>query len=159
MTELAECTDDFERYYPSLIRFARAVGAGVLPADDLVQEALVRHLTRRSARPDGRLDAYLRATIVNLVRSELRKRMVRDRIGSLFRSDEASTEDSYPSQALAMVATLAPTDRALLVLTVVDGLSTEEAGHQLGISGQAARARISRARRRLRDATDGDEDL
>jgi len=49
---------------------------------------------------------------------------------------------------------LRPADRRLLGLVAVDGLSPVEAAAALGISRVAARVRLSRARRRVRDALD-----
>jgi RNA polymerase sigma factor (sigma-70 family) len=50
---------------------------------------------------------------------------------------------------------LRPEDRRLLELVAVDGMSTVEAAAVLGISRVAARVRLTRARRRLRDALGG----
>jgi RNA polymerase sigma-70 factor, ECF subfamily len=47
---------------------------------------------------------------------------------------------------------LRPEDRRLLELVAVDGMSPVEAAAVLGISRVAARVRLTRARRRLRDA-------
>ncbi|GEC76559.1 hypothetical protein GCM10010213_27020 [Microbacterium maritypicum] len=52
--------------------------------------------------------------------------------------------------ALAALHSLPETLREPLLLTVVDGLSTEEVAIRLGIEPAAARQRISRARRALR---------
>jgi RNA polymerase sigma-70 factor, ECF subfamily len=45
-------------------------------------------------------------------------------------------------------------ERAVLELVAVDGLSVEEAGRALEIGGVAARVRLYRGRRRLRDRLD-----
>jgi RNA polymerase sigma-70 factor (ECF subfamily) len=50
---------------------------------------------------------------------------------------------------------LRPDDRRLLGLVAVDGLSPGEVAAALGISRVAARVRLTRARRRLRDALRG----
>jgi RNA polymerase sigma-70 factor (ECF subfamily) len=47
---------------------------------------------------------------------------------------------------------LDPADRRLLELVAVDGLSPVDAAEALGVSRVAARVRLSRARRRLREA-------
>lgn len=44
------------------------------------------------------------------------------------------------------------TDKEILILSAVDGLSPAEIGTRLGISAGAARSRLMRARRHLRDA-------
>jgi RNA polymerase sigma-70 factor, ECF subfamily len=55
----------------------------------------------------------------------------------------------------AAMDSLRPDDRRLLGLVAVDGLSPVEAAAALGIGRVAARVRLTRARRRLRDALGG----
>lgn len=50
----------------------------------------------------------------------------------------------------AALQTLGETDRALLVLTAIEGFDIREAAEQVGIAHDAARARLSRAKARLR---------
>lgn len=49
-------------------------------------------------------------------------------------------------------------DRELLTLTAVEGLNLREAGQQLGLTHTAARARLSRAKARLRHAAELDSE-
>jgi DNA-directed RNA polymerase specialized sigma24 family protein len=55
----------------------------------------------------------------------------------------------YPSD-LDDLRRLSPPDRAVIFLSVVEGLAYDEIGAVLGCSAQAARTRASRALRRLR---------
>lgn len=50
--------------------------------------------------------------------------------------------------AMKLLRSLPPADAAILALTAFEGLSVTDAAATLGISAQAARARLSRARRR-----------
>lgn len=130
-------------------------GDGVDP-DDLVQEAFTRVLV---ARPEGGvrdLGAYLRRTVVNLAsnerRSAARARRAWSRVGV---GDGAGRADgslpSYPSD-LSDLERLSPVARGLLYLVEVEGHSFAEAARLAGCSEPAARMRVSRARRALREA-------
>ncbi len=65
----------YERRHADMVRFAAFLTGDVHAAEDVAQEAFVRLLDAwdRLDDPD-RADAYLRATIVNLVRSDHRRR-------------------------------------------------------------------------------------
>jgi RNA polymerase sigma-70 factor (ECF subfamily) len=141
--------DDFVVLYPSLHRYASATADSDMDPADLVQEALVRYL--RSAR-QRRIDqplAYLRQTILNLVISHRRSAARQSRSTADRGSDDARS-DSYPSDSDSILERLSPVDRALLALTVLDGLSASDAATAVGVTPIAARARLSRAKRSLR---------
>ena len=55
----------FAELYPGLRRFAGAIGAPVVDADDLVQEACVRYMRRTGTEPVTDVGAYLRRTMLN----------------------------------------------------------------------------------------------
>lgn len=146
----------FERLYPSLRRFAAVTDVDGDP-DDLVQEAVARTLRIHRL---GELDdpgAYLRRTIVNLAsnrrRGLARLRLAVARLGR--DEEERATAPEYDSD-LSDLHRLAPDDRALLYLVVVEDRTYADAAAQLGITEQAARARASRARRRLRADLEGE---
>ena len=97
-----------------------------------------------------------RRTLANRRRGDDR----RDRLGQRLRVELAGTLDHHPApsaDALELrdaLAQLVPLDQELLRLTAWEGLSHREAASVLGISSLAARSRIHRARRRLRDLLD-----
>jgi RNA polymerase sigma-70 factor, ECF subfamily len=136
--------------YPELLRLAAAAGHGLLPAEDLVQEAMARAIAREKAGPGiDDLGSYLRRIVMNTCRSEMRRKFVRRSAAPKLASDGSHT-DSYPSDLDAVLTALGPVDRALLLLTVIDGLSTQEAAEQIGVKAPAARKRLSRAKQRIR---------
>lgn len=146
---------EFETMYPSLRRFAAAVGDSDIDPDDLVQEALARYL-RRFAGSDGARDpeAYLRTAIWGLLRNQ-RRALGR---GQRLRIDATQAHlDEYPSDVQSLLALTSPEERALLLLVDVDGEPIGVAAATLGISGVAARARLSRVRRRLRSEIGGSD--
>lgn len=144
----------FAALYPGLRRLAAVSGGAGDDPDDLVQEAITRTLRTLQRQGIALTDldnpgAYLRRTVVNVAanrrRSLARWRGAMSRIG---RPDDASMPD-YTSD-LADLLRVDPQTRAVLYLVEVEDLSYAEVGALLGLSEEAARARASRARRRLR---------
>lgn len=139
----------FVDLYPSLRRFAGAVRPSTMDADDLVQEALVRTLSVRRLSDCDNPGAYLRTAIVRLAGDQRRRvgrwRNVETRLGA----GQEEGSENYPSD-LEELRRLAPRDRAVLYLVVVEGLTYRAAAKILGCSEDAARVRASRALRRLR---------
>lgn len=144
------------RLYPALRRIAGVAGSADVEPDDLVQEALVRVLSRHRLTDLDHPLAYLRATIVNLA-SNRRRSLARRRRAVARLSDEESWTPSYPSDVEALLD-LPPKQRAILYLVEVEGVPYAEAAEQLGMTTGAARTMASRARRRVRtmvEVTDG----
>lgn len=145
-----EDADDavFAALYPALHRFAAAVRPPELAADDLVQEALVRTLAVRPLAECDDPGAYLRTVIVRLASNHRRSLGRRGRALARLDATEASPPE-YPSD-LDDLRRLPPEDRAVLYLVVVERRAYADAAQVLGTSEAAARARASRALRRLR---------
>lgn len=140
----------FRELYPSLRRFAAVVGDDDADPDDLVQEALVRALTRGPLHGLSNPGAYLRRSIVNVViDSRRRGSRWRSVLGRTGRTDEH--RDAPPSD-LADLDQLSGIDRAVVWLTEVEGYPQADAAALLGLSHDAVRSRLSRSRRRLRAA-------
>lgn len=138
----------FVRLYPGLRRFAAVVGSFDVEPDDLVQEALVQALRRHPLTEYVDLGAYLRRTIVNLA-SNRRRSLGRRRMALLRLRPSAEPEPDYPSDLSDLLRLPAQT-RALLYLVDVEGTPFADAAAAVGCSEAAARARASRAHRKLR---------
>jgi RNA polymerase sigma factor (sigma-70 family) len=139
----------FAAVYPALRRFASSVAGPSTDPDDLVQEAVARTL---QGGPLARLDqplAYLRRAVLNLARDEHRQRERATRVAYLLESQPAGEDVQYPSD-IAFLEVLKPLERALLHLVHLEGLSVREASHVVGCLPATGRARIMRARGRLR---------
>ena len=147
----------FRDLYPGLRRFAGVVGDLDMDPDDLVQEAVARFLQRARLTQPGRLDAYLRAIVFNVVRDE-RRRMA-SRPVTMAELPDAPRPTSYPSDLASLLEALELEDRALLYLTAVDGEPIAAAAEVVGLSAVTARKRLSRARRRLRETGGTDDDI
>lgn len=93
----------------------------------------------------------------NHERSRRRYRALLDTLPPPHTSDVLDDIDTR-QQAAKALGTLPDVDRELLTLTSVEGLNVREAGEQLGLTHTAARARLSRAKARLRTAAELDNE-
>ncbi len=141
-----------------LLRRLRMLTRDPSIAEDLCQEALTRlYLQIRAGRAPQDAGAWLHQVARNLVVSRARRVKVADRVVAGLRPPDAvtSTEDAVLGHERLDVlrrglAALPCEDRRLLLLAA-DGLTGEQIAGHLGISEPAARTRLHRARRRLRD--------
>jgi RNA polymerase sigma factor (sigma-70 family) len=135
--------------YDGLVRFAAVVAPRGADPDDLVHDALVRTISRRSLADIEHPQAYVRRAILNLAanrrRSAIRQLRAVVRIGP-----PPASEDHYPSDALALLD-LAPQTRAVLWLADVEGQSFEAIAAHLGLTAASARQRASRGRAEIRE--------
>lgn len=141
--------------YPGLRSFASVVALPGEDPNDLVQEALVRTLRHGSL---GRLDhpkAYLR-TVIYHVAVSTRRRWTAER-SAVMQTVPAPVQPEDPWQVEELLR-LSPKARAVMYLHVIEGLTYEEVGEQLGCSAVAARKTASRATRRLRLMLGGEVD-
>ena len=151
----------FERHIPLLKRWA----SGRLPrwarqvadTSDLVQETVIatlRNLPSFEARGDGALQAYLRHALINRVRNEIRRALIRPaaaEIDSRHPHDGTSPlEAAIGGQTLdryeAALARLTEDEREAVITRVEFGLSYAEVAEALGKpSADAARMTVVRA--------------
>lgn len=145
----------FAALYPDLRRFASAISSADIDPDDLVQEALARTLARHDLTALADPARYLRVALFRLAANE-RRRLGRFRsaVERLGRAEVLLP--SYPSD-LDDLRHLSPSDRALVFLTVVEGVAIGDAADLLGMSAVAARMRKHRALQRLGRAVRKDQ--
>jgi RNA polymerase sigma-70 factor (ECF subfamily) len=155
-----------ERYLPRLRRWAR----GRLPesardltdTDDLVQETLVgtiQRLHRFDARWPGAFQAYVRKTLLNRLRDELRRAGRRPVLELLAEEDEAGAAPTpfdlalgreKTERYLAALGRLSDQDQEVIVSRLEMGCTYAEVGDLLGMnSADAARMALGRAVLRL----------
>ena len=134
-------------------------------ARDVVQEAYLRaYKGLKKYRGDAQFSTWLYRITAN-TSSSMTQRRSRSRTDSLddsgaeviderlFANPEASSEQSALHQRLSTaVAELPPKLRTIVVLKDVYDLPHEAIAEELGISVAAAKVRLHRARKRLRDA-------
>ena len=158
----------FARYLPSLRRWAR----GRLPAwardladtQDLVQDTLLetfKHVDGFEHRGRGALQAYLRQSILNRIRNELkrvgRRPAAAELDPELADSNQSPLETAIGAEAIARydaaIARLSEDDRELVVARLELDLSYADVADATGRpSANAARMAVARALVRLAEA-------
>lgn len=145
----------FRELYPALRRLAAVAAPSDLDPDDLVQEAVARVLSRGGLADLDHPLAYLRRTIVHVAsnhnRSRGRERKALHRVADADRESGEGRGEAYPSD-LAELDLLDPVDRTAVYLADVERLPVTDVAEAIGAGTVATRARLSRARRRVRAA-------
>ena len=142
---------------PRLRRLARALTRDVTAADDLVQIAIERALSRRDQwRPGTRLDAWVMRIMKNAWIDETRSR---SRWSKVLDSEEAgvnvSDRSGQTDEQLAIaqaMADLPDEQRIAVALVLVDGLSYADAAEVLEIPPGTLNSRVVRGRMALMEA-------
>jgi RNA polymerase sigma-70 factor, ECF subfamily len=173
--DLGKLEDAVSRSLPSLYRRAYRYVGDPHDAEDAVQDALLsayKHLDQFQGT--AKITTWLTTIVTNSALTQLRKKP-RQSIVSL---DEQLTEsrnhcvserlaDRRPSPErecirseqhgylMQLVTALSPALRNVIQLRVLDGLTTREAAHILGVSSGTVKAQVSRARSKLKQMMRG----
>ena len=152
-----------ERHWRRLVAFARSV-VGDAEAEDIVQESLLVVWSKLSDLRHP--EAFGAWTMKTLSRLCFRRNRGRTDTVQLQLVEEPEDRSSISTRATLdvekMLGMLAPRQRAVMHLTVVEGMSDREIGELLDIEKSSVRAHRRRARDRLRhllapDGGDGNE--
>ena len=144
---------------PRLRRFALSLTGAHADADDLVQAACERALTRlHQWQPDTRLDSWMFRIIKTIWIDQWRSYQARgeqvdlDSIEPVGSNGRHVTEVKNTLEVVCKAMEKLPDDqRLVLTLISVDGLSYEEAAAVLEVPVGTVMSRLSRARRRLHE--------
>ena len=148
---------DLVALLPRLRRFALSMTGSVAEADDLVQEACFRALSRKETRdPNQPLDRWVFRILRNLWTDEIRKRQVRLGQG-LVQSDETQelqshqTGESYVAEGeiRRSISDLPQELSSVLLLVAVEGYSYAETSSLLDVPIGTVMSRLHRARKTL----------
>jgi len=156
-------SDQLVAVLPRLRRFARGLTGSVVEADDLVQAACERALTREHQFQEGtRFDSWMFRMVQTIWIDQIRARGVRkeepeaeaERIGTdeSMRRAEARLALAEVGRALEQ---LPPEQRVALLLVTVDGLSYKEAAVVAEVPVGTIMSRLARARVALQAKLDG----
>ncbi len=159
VTDAAQFKRELIHLLPRLRRFARTLTRDAADADDLVQSACERAITRMGQwQPGTRLDAWVYTMMRNLWISELRKRKVRFGQGvvdadlaNLPGNMASSDEKTFVGQVGQMIESLPEGLSSVLLLVGVEEHSYSETAEILDIPIGTVMSRLSRARAALRD--------
>jgi len=121
-------------------------------AEDLVQTALAKtYASWRKVREPAAAPAYARVVLANTATSWFRRRSWRNEHPTEELPEGVAHHDPTDRPAvLDALATLAPRQRAVVVLRYYDDLSVREVAHALGISEGTVKSQTSDALARLR---------
>src|ERR1700676_496344 len=167
---MREMQDVLSRYLPRFYRSAYRQLGNEADAEDAVQDALLaayKHLDQFKGQ--AQMSTWLTAIVTNCARMQLRKRprqthlSLDERFGEdqefclsdLLAAGEPSPEDETRASELhrnvmRFVAQLSPPLRKAFQLRELEGLSTSEAAHVLGVADGTVKAQLARARAKLR---------
>ncbi|MBW8843608.1 MAG: RNA polymerase sigma factor [Burkholderiales bacterium] len=155
---LPELRQEIAALLPRLRRFGRTLAHSREDADDLVQVAIEKALTRTDQwTPGTRLDSWMFRIMQNAWIDELR---ARERRGQTFLPEEdgehvgdASASGSQLDAILVRkaVARLSEEHRAVVGLVLVEGQSYQEAAEVLGVPVGTVTSRLARARDTLQE--------
>lgn len=156
-TVVADLKRELIALLPRLRRFARTLTRSAPEADELVQEACLRALTRADQWDRGQpLDRWLFRIARNLWISELRKRGVRTGSGVVSAEETAELvttetgESSLAAQELGQhIAALQPELSSVLLAVTVEGFSYAEAAELFEVPLGTLMSRVHRARKAL----------
>lgn len=171
LIRLAQAGDDqalerlLQRYLPRLQRWASGrlpgYARGLTETQDIVQDALigtVRNLSDFSHRGEGALQAYLRQSVMNRVRDEIRRSIAKPAADEL--SGSVQDQSATPLELAMGAETFARYDHALQQLDEVEregvvarielGCSFQEVAELMGKpTPDAARVAVTRALAKL----------
>ncbi len=159
---MPQILDQIEDCVPALRRYARALTHDPDLADDLVQDCLERAIRKRSLwRPSGSVRSWMFRILLNVHRSDLRKRRRRPAsfpIDILPGGDPPAPDAQSSRLALADTARamqeLPSEQREVLLLVAVEGMSYTEVAEVLSLPLGTVMSRLGRARSSLRQLTE-----
>jgi RNA polymerase sigma-70 factor (sigma-E family) len=148
----------YQRHAHEAVRLAYLLTGERALAEDLVQDAFVRLAGRLvHLRDPGAFDAYLRRTVVNLCRSQFRRRKVeRAYVQRAGRAPEArgalGSDRSLEDREVLWRAMgrLSPRQRAAIVLRFYEDLSEERTAELLNCRPGTVKSLVSRGLETLR---------
>jgi RNA polymerase sigma-70 factor (ECF subfamily) len=157
MERMPELSCLVEREIPRLRRYARALTRATDRADDLVQETLVRALTKGHLWQPGTdfrawLFTIMHNQYVNMVRRQARETTTVD-LEHLSSTLAATTDPTSSWQLRELdraLARLPDEQREVILLIGLEGVAYETAAQILGLPIGTVRSRLSRGRETLR---------
>lgn len=148
----------YERRHVDMVRFAAFLTGDVDAAEDLAHEAFAKVFDAWERIADHeRLDAYLKATVVNLVRDGHRKRKTAERAPERHLSLVPSAEDHAIDEfgrrrTLDAVAGLPLRQRACVVMRHWMRMSESEIAETLDLSVGSVRTHVKRGMQSLKNS-------
>ena len=149
--------NDIAALLPRLRRFARSITFHREDADDLVQVAVERALTRAEQwEPGTRLDSWMFRIVKNAWIDEVRSRARRAELFAPEEEGEHAGDNTAEAHQQRMaiekaISLLSEDHRMVIGLVLVDGLPYKEAAEVLDIPMGTLTSRLARAREALQE--------
>ena len=168
-SKVQELTDVITYHSPRFRRIALGHLSNVADAEDAVQDALLSALTHvHQFRGQAKMSTWLTTIVINSARMKLRRRLAlvqlaldetdgqQDLLEDIVSDTRPGPEEAYCEREIAetlahATSRLSPTLRTTFQLRDIDGLSIRETADLLGVPTGTVKARLARARVRLRE--------
>jgi RNA polymerase sigma-70 factor (ECF subfamily) len=168
-SKVQELTDVSTHHSARFRRIALGHLSNVADAEDAVQDALLSALTHvHQFRGQAKMSTWLTTIVINSARMKLRRRLAsvqlaldetdgqQDLLEDIVSDTRPGPEEAYREREIAgtlahAISRLSPTLRTTFQLRDVNGLSIHETADLLGVPTGTVKARLARARVRLRE--------
>jgi RNA polymerase sigma-70 factor, ECF subfamily len=168
-SKVQELTDVITHHSARFRRIALGHLSNLADAEDAVQDALLSALTHvHQFRGQAKMSTWLTTIVINSARMKVRRRLAsvqfvldetdgqQDLLEDIVSDTRPGPEEAYRereiAEALAQATSrLSPTLRTTFQLRDIDGLSIRETADLLGVPGGTVKARLARARMRLKE--------
>jgi len=169
-SKVQELTNVIAHHSARFRRIALGYLSNVADAEDAVQDALLSALTHvHQFRGQAKMSTWLTTIVINSARMKLRRRLTSVQLAldetdgqqdlsleNTVSDTRAGPEEAYCRREIAETlvqasSRLSPPLRTTFQLRDIDGLSIREAADRLGVPAGTIKARLGRARVRLRE--------
>jgi RNA polymerase sigma-70 factor (ECF subfamily) len=168
-SKVQELTDVITHHSARFRRIALGHLSNLADAEDAVQDALLSALTHvHQFRGQAKMSTWLTTIVINSARMKVRRRLAsvqfvldetdrqQDLLEDIVSDTRPGPEEAYRereiAEALAQATSrLSPTLRTTFQLRDIDGLSIRETADLLGVPAGTVKARLARARMRLKE--------
>ncbi|WP_300676257.1 sigma-70 family RNA polymerase sigma factor [Nocardioides sp.] len=146
----------YDANFDGLLAFALRRTPSAEDAADVVSETFLAAWRRLDDVPEGDARLWLFGAARRVMANRRRAALRRDRLGSRLRSELAAAVPDHAERiatttdVMRALRALSEKDREVLELSLWEGLEPREIAAVLGIAEGASRARLSRAKGRLR---------
>jgi RNA polymerase sigma-70 factor (ECF subfamily) len=169
-SKVQELTEVITHHSARFRRIALGHLSNVADAEDAVQDALLSALRHvHQFRGQAKMSTWLTTIVINSARMKLRRRSTsvqstlyetdgqQDLLEDTLSDTRPGPEEAYREREIAetlahATSRLSPTLRTTLQLRDIDGLSIRETADLLGVPTGTVKARLARARMRVREA-------
>jgi len=154
---MADLRERMEAEIPRLRRYARALTRDIVAADDLVQDCLVRGLSKLHLWKDGTdLRAWLFTILHNQYVNQVRRAVREGAAVSVSETEPSLTRVADQGRRLELrdldraLALLPEEQRTVILLVGLEGMRYEAVAEVIGVPVGTVRSRLSRGREALR---------